>query len=229
MSSRTPAQRRGDVIVLANAIGTAAFVITALTAAIVFSTAAQWVGAITAMSLFAIGVFTFLWAFYNAAQRSRVEQLSVMQLFFLVGPPTPPRIRRSMNLLLLIQVVAGLGTALARPNGPDGSPGSSLAVGILVPMFGLGLNGLWAAFHGDFPALDRSEPSEPERDDREPDDAAGGESAADDLDEPGGDHPDASEDHQQNHHEGSADRAAVDDGDGGARSTASIDQNGPHG
>ena len=34
--------------------------------------------------------------------------------------------------------------------GPDGSPGSSLAVGILVPMFGIGLNGLWCAFHGVF-------------------------------------------------------------------------------
>ncbi|MEO1058402.1 MAG: hypothetical protein AAFY28_15960 [Actinomycetota bacterium] len=216
MTGRTPAQRRGDVIVMANAIGTAAFVVTALTAAIVFSTAAQWVGAITAMSLFAVGVFTFLWAFYNAAQRSRVEQLSVMQLFFLVGPPTPPRIRRIMNLLLLVQVVAGLGTALARPNGPDGSPGSSLAVGILVPMFGLGLNGLWAAFHGDFPLLERVESSRPDGDAVVDDDPA---------DESATTHPDGSDDH----HAGSDDRDVADDGDGGAHSAASIDQNGHHG
>ena len=155
MTANPTARHRGDVIVMANAIGTAAFTVTALTAAIVFSAAAQWVGAITAMSLFAVGVFTFLWAFYNAAQRSRVEQLSVMQLFFLVGAPTPSRIRRTMNVLLIVQVGIGLGTALARPNSPDGTPGSSLAVGILVPMFGLGLNGLWAAFHGDFPPLER--------------------------------------------------------------------------
>ena len=44
----------GDVIVLANFVGTMAFAITAVTAAIVFTTAAQWVGAITAMSLFAV-------------------------------------------------------------------------------------------------------------------------------------------------------------------------------
>ena len=55
-----------------------------------------------------------------------------------------------MLLLLLIQVVAALGTAIWRIDGPDGSPGSSLAVGLLVPMFGLGLNGLWAAYHADF-------------------------------------------------------------------------------
>jgi hypothetical protein len=42
-------------------------------------------------------------------------------------------------------------TALARSESDDGSPGTSLAVGILVPMFGLGLNGLWCAFHGVFP------------------------------------------------------------------------------
>ena len=32
-----------------------------------------------------------------------------------------------------------------RARGPDGQPGSTLAFGILVPMFGIGLNGLWAA------------------------------------------------------------------------------------
>ena len=41
---------------------------------------------------------------------------------------------------------------IARPNTADGSPGSSLALGFLVPMFGLGMNGLWAAYHGTFPA-----------------------------------------------------------------------------
>ena len=35
-------------------------------------------------------------------------------------------------------------TTFARLDGPDGKPGSSLAVGFLVPMFGFGLNGLWA-------------------------------------------------------------------------------------
>ena len=46
-------------------------------------------------------------------------------------------------------------TTFARLEGPDGKPGSSLALGFLVPMFGFGLNGLWAAYHGDFPASPR--------------------------------------------------------------------------
>lgn len=151
VNERPTPHSAGDVIILADVVGTAAFAVTALTAAIVFSTASQWVGAITAMSLFAIGVFAFLWGFYNVAQRSRTEQIAVMQVYLLVGPPTPPRVRWTMLAMLAIQILVGLGTALGRSEADDGSPGTSLAVGILVPMFGLGLNGLWCAFHGVFP------------------------------------------------------------------------------
>jgi hypothetical protein len=149
---RAVATRAGDGIVVANVVATALFCVTAVYAAAVFSTTAQWVGAITAITLFAIGVFTFLWAYWNAVQRSRTDEISVAQLFLLLGPPTPPRIRRVMLLTLLAQVVIAVATTLARPDGPDGNPGSSLAVGFLVPMLGFGLNGLWASIHGSFPA-----------------------------------------------------------------------------
>jgi hypothetical protein len=139
------------VIVLADLIGTVAFAITAIYAAVVFSTTAQWVGAITAMVLFAVGVFAFLWSFWNAVQRSRTEQIGVLQMYLLLGEPTPRRIRWSMLALLVTQIVIAFATALGRSESEDGSPGTSLAVGILVPMLGLGLNGLWCAFHGVFP------------------------------------------------------------------------------
>ncbi|MDA2944313.1 MAG: hypothetical protein O2925_09355 [Actinomycetota bacterium] len=129
---------------------TAVFATTAIYAAVVFNTTAQWVGAVTAMVLFAVGVAAFLWAFWTAVQRSRTEDISVTQLFLLVGEPTPATVRRPMLIALAVQVIVATATALARPNGPDGSPGSSLAVGFLVPMLGLGLNGLWAAIHGRF-------------------------------------------------------------------------------
>jgi hypothetical protein len=129
-----PDRAAGNVIVMADVIGTIAFTITAVTAAVVFSTASQWVGAITAMALFAVGVFAFIWSFWNAVQRSRDEQIAVTQVY-----------------LLLSQAVVGLTTAIARSEAEDGSPGTSLAVGVLVPMFGIGLNGLWCAFHGVFP------------------------------------------------------------------------------
>jgi hypothetical protein len=147
----TTAHAAGDIIVFADVIGTFAFVVTAITAAVVFSTASQWVGAITAMALFAVGVFAFIWSFFNAVQRSREEQISVTQVYLLLGSPTPPRVRRIMLSMLVVQTAVGLATAIARSEAEDGSPGTSLAVGVLVPMFGIGLNGLWCAFHGVFP------------------------------------------------------------------------------
>lgn len=152
---RTPQRgsvQHGEIIVRANVVGTAIFVATAVFAAGVFTTAAQWTGAATAMALFAVGVAAFLWGFWNAIQRSRAEEVSVTQLFLLFGTATPSRVRTTMLSLLGVQIAVAFGTTFWRLDGPDGTPGSSLAVGLLVPMFGLGLNGLWAAYHADFGA-----------------------------------------------------------------------------
>ncbi|MBA3289601.1 MAG: hypothetical protein H0U21_16570 [Acidimicrobiia bacterium] len=140
-----------NVLVKVNAAGTALFAVTAALAAIVFTTAWQWVAAITVLVLFAVGVFAFLWSYWNAVQRSREVEIAVSQLYLLTGPSTPSSVRRPMIGLLAAQAVIALATTLARLDGPDGKPGSSLALGVLVPMFGLGLNGLWAAYHGAFP------------------------------------------------------------------------------
>ena len=102
------------------------------------------------MVLFAIGVFAFLWSYWNAVQRSRSHEIAVTQLYLLMGEAIPAPVRRTMNAALVAQFAIAIATTLARPNGPDGNPGSSLAVGFLVPMLGFGLNGLWAVTHGDF-------------------------------------------------------------------------------
>jgi hypothetical protein len=141
----------GSRIMAADQVGTALFVVTAVLAAVFFTTALQWVGAITALALFAIGVFCFLWSYVEAVQRSRTDEISVTSLYLLAGPPTPTGVKRRMLALLVVQVATAVATTFARLDGPDGEPGSSLAVGFLVPMFGFGLNGLWAARHGNFP------------------------------------------------------------------------------
>ena len=64
--------------------------------------------------------------------------------------------------LLAVQIVVALVTALSRTETADGRAGSSLALGVLVPMFGLGLNGLWAAYHGHVPAIPNIAVPEPE-------------------------------------------------------------------
>lgn len=142
--------RSGDGLIRFDVAATALFALTAGYAAIEFSTAAQWVGAVTAMVLFTIGVFTFLWSYWNAVQRSRTNEIAVSQLYLLLGQAIPKPVRRVLLLCLTAQFVIALATTLARPNGPDGNPGSSLAVGFLVPMLGFGLNGLWAIRHGQF-------------------------------------------------------------------------------
>lgn len=144
MRHKHPAER-------ANIVGTALFAVTATFAAISFTTLAQWVGALTALALFAAGVFGFLWSYFHAVQRSRHDELSVTGLYLLLGAATPRSVKHTMWLALAVQVGVAVVTTLARPNGPDGGPGSSLAVGFLVPMFGLGMNGLWSAYRGSFP------------------------------------------------------------------------------
>jgi hypothetical protein len=159
----------GDLIVRVDVVATAWFTLTAIVAAVVFEGAAVWLGAITALSMFLVGMASFLWAFYNAVQRSRTERVSVTQLFLLLGGTAPPRVRRVMLSMLVIQCVVGLATALARPNSSDGTPGSSLALGVLVPMLGLGLNGLWAAYHGTFATRDEAVSNTPHEDEVRPD------------------------------------------------------------
>ena len=113
---RTPARgsaEHGAIIVRATIAGTVLFVITAVFAAAVFTTAAQWVGASTAMGLFTIGVFAFLWGFWNAIQRSREEEVSVTQLFLLFGSGTPSSVRRTMLSMLAIQVVTAFACSFA--------------------------------------------------------------------------------------------------------------------
>ena len=139
-----------NAIVQANVWLTGLFGVTAAYAAWSFSTAAQWVGAVTAMVLFAVGVFAFLWSYWNAVQRSRTEEIAVSQLYLLLGDAIPKGVRRTMLTALAFQFAVALITTLVRPEGPTGGAGSSLAVGFLVPMLGFGLNGLWAAYYGTF-------------------------------------------------------------------------------
>ena len=141
-----------DLPVRANIAGTVLFAVTAALAASLYTSLWQWVGAITSLALFAAGVAAFLWSYYNAVQRSRTEEIAVSQLYLLLGSPTPAAVRRLMLSLLAAQAVIALVTTLARPDGPDGRPGSSLALGFLVPMLGFGLNGLWAAYPRRLPA-----------------------------------------------------------------------------
>lgn len=141
--------RSGRVIVAADAVLTGVFVATALLAAAVFDEPWKSVAVAVDIACFAVGVVAFLWGYWNAVQRSREEEIGVAALYFLLDGIAPRVVMVRMNGLLVVQVVCGIATAAWRGS-TGGKPGSTLAFGILVPMLGLGLNGLWGAFHGMF-------------------------------------------------------------------------------
>jgi hypothetical protein len=135
---------------------TALFVVSAVVSAIVFDGTARVAGVVVALGMFLIGVFTFLIAYFVAVGRSREEEIGVAELYLLTGHALPTRPRRLLWLGLGIQIVVALATALARPS-TDGKAGSTLAFGVLVPMLGIGLNGLASARHGTFAPRRRRE------------------------------------------------------------------------
>lgn len=140
---------QGAGIVRLDLVGTAAFAVSAVVSAVVFTNPLRIAGVVVALVLFSIGVVAFLWSYWTAVQRSRTDNIAVAQLYFLASGSAPKRTKLTMNLSLLAQLVIGLGTAIARST-TDGRAGSTLAFGILVPMFGLGLNGLWCSRYGQF-------------------------------------------------------------------------------
>lgn len=142
-----------NTLVKVNLAGTGLFVVSATAAAVFFTPSLRATGVFVALVLFAVGVASFIWGFFTAAQRSRYESISVASLYFLTGQVSSAKIRRQMNGSLIVQGLCGLVTALARTS-TDGRAGSTLAFGVLVPLFGLGLNGLWSSRHGSFSPLD---------------------------------------------------------------------------
>lgn len=155
-------------IVRFNLAATLLFSATAIVSAIVFDDVFRVVIVAVSLSLFAVGVATFLLGFFAAIQRSRESEISVTQLFFLTGDVAPRSVKFPMLTALAVQTTVGIAAAIARPS-TDGKAGSVLAFGVLVPMLGLGLNGLWASRHGAFD--DRALPgSDAEGEDAVPDD-----------------------------------------------------------
>lgn len=126
--------------------GTAAFVVTAVAATL--SKPLRPVAVAVDVCLFLGGIVAFIAAYARAVSRSRTDSIAVTSLYFLAGS-APPEVRRSLLGALAVQVVVALATAMARPY-------TALAAGTLVPLYGLGLCGLWAARHGTFPPRDGS-------------------------------------------------------------------------
>ena len=141
----------GARVVRLDLAGTAVF-LAALAVAVPLRTHrfAQFLIGGVSMALFAVGVVATLWAYTRALDRSRVEEVGVANLYLLTGDTAPKVVGRTMSVALAVQVVAAIGGAWIGVVGLDKGQLNALAFGVLVPMFGVGMNGLWAARHGSY-------------------------------------------------------------------------------
>ena len=129
--------------------GTAAYVALAI-AGTIFPDSFAIPTAILSGGLFVIGCVTFLWAYAVAVARSRTDLIGIGGLYFLAGT-APKVVRFRLRLSLALEVAAAIASSSIRPFTP-------MAFGFLVPVFGLGLSGLWGARHGTFEPRPAPEP-----------------------------------------------------------------------
>jgi hypothetical protein len=140
--------RSGSRIITASLIGTGLFTVVA-TGAAIWPATLDLVAFVVSVVLFAIGVVLFVLAYGVAVVRSREEEIAVTSLFFLAGS-APARVRWQLLGSIGVEVVVAAVTAAVRPF-------TSLAAGVLVPVYGLGLSGLWGARSGRFPPRTHTE------------------------------------------------------------------------
>lgn len=96
---------------------------------------------------FAVGALAFLWAFGVAVARSRVDAIGMGGLYFLSGS-APRRVQIVVLGAWLVQIVVAFVVA-------SFGVFTGAAFALLMPMWGIGLAGLWGARHGVFaPRLD---------------------------------------------------------------------------
>ena len=134
-------QGEGEHLFRLNLYATGIFIVAAVVAAVV-GEPLLIPFAVLSCVLFAIGTVAFLWAYGKAIERSREQDVSVAMIYGMSGV-APKAIRRRFHLLTFVQSAVAIATASIRPFTPQ-------AFGILAPMLGIGLAGLWAATHGTF-------------------------------------------------------------------------------
>lgn len=136
-----PDEAPGRQLYKLDGYATAGFAVAATLAAI-FPAALGTAYAVFSCVLFVGGCVAFLWAYGKALERSRTEDVSVANVYGMSGV-APRAVQRRFHALTVVQVVFAIVAASIHPF-------TAQAFGILAPMLGLGLAGLWAARHGTF-------------------------------------------------------------------------------
>jgi hypothetical protein len=144
----------GGGIVRSAILGTAVYVVAAAVGTAVLDLVVVTV--VVSLVLFGLGTLAFLLAYFRAIGRSRYESIGMGGLFFLAGS-APGVVQRLLLGCLAVQVLVAFLSASVRIYTP-------VAFGLLVPMYGLGLSGLWGATYGTFPERGDGRSSASQRD-----------------------------------------------------------------
>ncbi|MDE0701462.1 MAG: hypothetical protein OXH61_12185 [Acidimicrobiaceae bacterium] len=131
----------GQAILNWSWFGTSVFTVTAVTATI-WPRGFQWPNLVVSLILFVAGTAAMVRAFLLAVERSRHHVVGIGGLYFAAGS-APRQVQQILLTSLAVQIVVALVTASIRIY-------TSAAFGILVPVWGLGLTGLWCARFGEF-------------------------------------------------------------------------------
>jgi hypothetical protein len=140
-SDRENEEEQGEAIVNGSWAGTGLYTALAILGTIFPDTFATATAAVAGV-LFVIGCIVFLYAYARAVSRSRTDLIGIGGLYFLSGT-APKRVRFRLLLSFAVEIVAATASSSIRPFTP-------MAFGFLVPVFGLGMCGLWGARHGTF-------------------------------------------------------------------------------
>lgn len=133
-----PVPGPGRVIEACSWVGNGVFLVTAVPAALGVD-AVDDAAIAVCLVLFFASLVVWTWALVAAAARTtRGDDVAVTTLFLMEGR-VPRRVRWSLYGSCFVCLVITVATAAANP------------FGVLVPMFPLGLVGLWGARHGTFP------------------------------------------------------------------------------
>lgn len=131
----------GQAILNYSWLGTLIFAFSAAAAAI-WPNWFEWLNVAVSLLLFVLGTAAMLWAFLIAVERSRQQIIGVSGLYLAMGS-APRQVQKILLTSLAVEIAVALITAAVRIYSPA-------AFGILVPVWGIGLTGMWCARHGEF-------------------------------------------------------------------------------
>jgi hypothetical protein len=137
----------GQGLIRLSWIGTVVFV--AATGVALVTGAGQAALIVVSIVLFLAGAGAFAAAYLIAVGRSRYDAIGMGGLFFLAG--TAPRsVQRHLLGSFAVELVVALATASVGLAMAPVEAANPLAFGILTPLYGLGIAGLWGARYGTF-------------------------------------------------------------------------------